>query len=182
MSQATAPIRTRAARSTVTSEPAGARRALRVVPAVIERTGNGRFAALCMALLSVGLLTLLLLNTHLAQGSFAMHELTRRSGALADERHELTRALDAERNPSALAARAVGMGMVPATSMAFIRLSDGAILGVAEPARADKSITLITSPKPAPVVPPAAPASPLPAQAPAPAPAAPAAPTAAPAG
>lgn len=36
--------------------------------------------------------------------------------------------------------------MVPATSMAFIRLQDGVILGVAEPA-ADKPLAIVTSPR-----------------------------------
>ena len=129
---------------------------LRVVPAAIEQTGTGKFAAICMMLLTVGLLTLLLLNTQLAQGSFTLHDLQVASGTLSDQEHELTRALDAERNPGALAKRALDMGMVPATSMAFIRLEDGAILGVAEPA-APKTLAVVSSPKvhasaPAPVI------------------------------
>jgi hypothetical protein len=126
------------------------------VPAAIEQTGTGKFAAICMVLLTVGLLTLLFLNTQLAQGSFTLHDLQVASGTLTDQEHELTRALDAERNPGALAKRALDMGMVPATSMAFIRLEDGAILGVAEPA-APKTLTVVSTPKahasePAPVI------------------------------
>ncbi|PID95993.1 MAG: hypothetical protein CSA84_07085 [Actinomycetales bacterium] len=115
-----------------------------------------------MGLLVIGLLLLLLFNTQLAQGTFAVEELTRTSGTLADEEHELTQALDAERNPAALAKRAIGLGMVPARSMAFIRLSDGAIIGVAEPATADAAINLVSDPQapPPPPPPPAAPAVP----------------------
>ena len=128
-----------------------------------------------MALLTLGLLTLLMLNAQLAQGSFTLHDLQTTSGTLSDQEHELTRALDAERNPGALARRALGMGMVPATSMAFIRLDDGTILGVAEPAVA-KTLNVVSIPKPpstpsvaapTPVVPsaPAATATPGPADA-----------------
>ncbi len=182
MSQATALTRARPSRTaTPERDLTAARRGLRVVPAAIERSGNGPFALVCMALLSLGLLALLMLNTQLAQGTFAVHDLQSRSGTLTDQEHELTRALDAERNPGALAAKAVGLGMVPATSMAFIRLSDGSIIGVAEPAQADKAITIITTPKapppaPAPVAPPApAPAAAVPATPAAAVPAAPAA-------
>lgn len=176
MSHATAPARVRPSRGG-TPEPARtpARRGLRVVPAAIERSGNGPFALACMTLLTLGLLALLVLNTQLAQGTFAVHDLAQRSGTLADQEHELTRALDAERNPGALAAKAVALGMVPATSMAFIRLADGTIVGVAEPAKGDKPVTIVTTPKAPPPAPPA-PAAPAPAapDAPAPAPAAPA--------
>ncbi|MBK8469778.1 MAG: hypothetical protein IPL45_08330 [Actinomycetales bacterium] len=148
--------------STTRGGPVG----LRVVPAVIGRTGTATFAVICVAVLTIALLTLLMLNAQLAQGAFALHDLQVRSGTLEDERHELTRALDAERNPSALARAALGMGMVPAKSMAFVRLSDGAILGVAEPAKGDRPLQVVTSPRippPAPVVvsvDPAAPAAP----------------------
>ncbi len=164
MSQASSPTRLR---TTTGSGPGAiaarhARRRLRVVPAAIERSGTAPFAGLCMGLLVIGLLLLLLFNTQLAQGTFAVEELTRTSGTLADEEHELTQALDAERNPAALAKRAIGLGMVPARSMAFIRLSDGAIIGVAEPATADAAINLVSDPQapPPPPPPPAAPAVP----------------------
>ncbi len=164
MSQASSPTRLR---TTTGSGPGAiaarhARRRLRVVPAAIERSGTAPFAGLCMGLLVIGLLLLLLFNTQLAQGTFAVEELTRTSGTLADEEHELTQALDAERNPAALAKRAIGLGMVPARSMAFIRLSDGAIIGVAEPATADAAINLVTDLQapPPPPPPPAAPAIP----------------------
>ena len=134
---------------------------LRVVPAAIERTGTGKFATICMVVLAVGLLTLLMLNTQLAQGAFTLHDLQVSSGTLTDQEHELTRALDAERNPAALAKRAIELGMVPATSMAFIRLEDGVILGTAEPA-ADKPLVIVTSPRAHANPPPAVVVSPAP--------------------
>lgn len=145
MSQASA---LRQGSGTVTRAPARASGVarLRVVPAAIERTGTGKFATICMVVLAVGLLTLLMLNTQLAQGAFTLHDLQVSSGTLTDQEHELTRALDAERNPAALAKRAIELGMVPATSMAFIRLEDGVILGTAEPA-ADKPLVIVTSPR-----------------------------------
>ena len=141
--------------------PAARRTTLRAVPAAIGRTRSGLFAMVCMGLLASGLVTLLMLNTQLAQGAFTLHDLQVSSGTLTDQEHELTRALDAERNPAALAKRAIELGMVPATSMAFIRLEDGVILGTAEPA-ADKPLVIVTSPRAHANPPPAVVVSPAP--------------------
>lgn len=146
MSQATAFRQSASALPRALGRPGAAGARLRVVPAAIERSGTGKFASMCIVLLAIGLLTLLLLNAQLAQGSYTLHDLRVMSGTLSDQEHELTRALDAERNPGALARRALAMGMVPATSMAFIRLDDGTILGVAEPAVA-KPLAVIAGPR-----------------------------------
>jgi len=151
----------------------GTRRAslapLRVVPTAIQQGGNGLFAVLCMVLLGSGLVALLMLNTALAQGSFRLHDLQAQTGRLADTEASLTQAIDRQRAPGALAARASALGMVPATSMAFIRLRDGAIIGVAAPAKADQALNVVTTP----VGPRPAPSSPAPPAAPTPAAAAP---------
>lgn len=155
----------------------GTRRAslapLRVVPTAIQQGGNGLFAVLCMVLLGSGLVALLMLNTALAQGSFRLHDLQAQTGRLADTEASLTQAIDRQRAPGAVAARASALGMVPATSMAFIRLRDGAIIGVATPAKADQALNVVTTP----VGPRPAPSSPAPPAAPSPAPTTPAAPT-----
>lgn len=159
----------------------GTRRAslapLRVVPTAIQQGGNGLFAVLCMVLLGSGLVALLMLNTALAQGSFRLHDLQAQTGRLADTEASLTQAIDRQRAPGALAARASALGMVPATSMAFIRLRDGAIIGVADPAKADQALNVVTTP----VAPRPVPPSPAPPAAPTPAPTTPAPTTTAPA-
>ena len=132
---------------------------LRAVPKAIERSGNGVFAVLCMALLAVGLLVLLLLNTALAQGAFTLQNLTITSGTLTDEAHGLRQSVEAQSNSAALAQRAVALGMVPAKSMAFVRLSDGQIIGVAEPAKPEP-VVVVTTPRPAPAPEPTATATP----------------------
>ena len=119
---------------------------LRVVPAAVGHPGNGVFAALCMTLLCAGLVGLLMLNTAMAEGSFTLHNLQATSGELADTQDALTQAIDAQRSPANLAARATRLGMVPADSAAFLRLSDGKVLGVAEPAKKDNGFTVVTAP------------------------------------
>lgn len=116
---------------------------LRVVPASTGLPGNGLFAALCMLLLGGGLVALLMLNTAMAEGSFTLHRLQATSGELADTEDALTQAIDAQRSPANLAARAARLGMVPADSAAFLRLSDGKVLGVAKPAEKRPGFTVV---------------------------------------
>ena len=119
---------------------------LRVVPAALGQPGNGVFAALCMTMLVAGLVGLLMLNTAMAEGSFTLHRLQATSGELTDTQQALTQAIDAQRSPANLAARAAKMGMVPADSAAFLRLSDGKVLGVASPAKKQPGFTVVTAP------------------------------------
>ncbi len=120
---------------------------LRVVPAAIGQPGNGVFAALCMTLLVGGLVALLMLNTAMAEGSFTLHRLQATSGELTDTQDALTQAIDAQRSPANLAASATELGMVPADSAAFLRLSDGKVLGVASPAKKQDGFTVVTAPQ-----------------------------------
>ena len=130
---------------------------LRVVPAAIRRTGGGVFAVLCIVVLAAGLVALLMMNTTLASGIYQLKDLQGQSGTLTDQQEQLTQAVDDLRSPRNLAAKAQQLGMVPAKSMAFIRLSDGSVIGVAQPAKDDQRLNVVTSPV-APPPPPPAPA------------------------
>ncbi len=105
------------------------RPALAVVPARRSRVGHAPFAAVVVAVLAAGLLGLLVLNTVLAQDAFRLHTLKVQSRLLEDREQVLQREVEALRAPSALAARAGVLGMVPAGPPAFLRLPDGAVLG-----------------------------------------------------
>lgn len=120
---------------------------LRVVPGRAGHPGSAMFAALCMLLLVGGLIGLLMLNTSMAEGSFTLHRLQATSGELTDTEEALTAAIDAQKAPANLAARAAKLGMVPADSAAFLRLSDGAVLGVAKPAEKRTGFTVVTAPQ-----------------------------------
>lgn len=116
---------------------------LRVVTGAQARRSGVGFALTCVGLLVATLLALLLLNTTMAEGSFTLHRLQATSGQLADTEHVLHEELAQQQAPASLARRAQAMGMVPAKSPAFIRLSDGAILGVAEPAKKQPGFTVV---------------------------------------
>jgi hypothetical protein len=105
------------------------------------------FAALVLTVLVVGLVGLLVLNTSLQQGAFYVRDLQARAQALTDHREALELQVAALREPQRVAARASAMGMVPDHSPAFLRLSDGAVLGNAKPAGGGPTAELITVPR-----------------------------------
>ncbi|WP_411105989.1 hypothetical protein [Streptomyces sp. cmx-4-9] len=134
------------------------------------------FVLLVVALLGGGLISLLLLNSALNEGSFQLSRLKKETTALTDEEQALQRDVDAHSAPDALQRRAVELGLVPGGSPVFLG-PDGKVSGavsVAEPPPA---------PSPPPSAPAAAPSAPAgSAPAPAAAPSAPAASAPSPAG
>ncbi|MEO7269300.1 MAG: hypothetical protein ABIW49_08865 [Knoellia sp.] len=118
-------------------------RPLRVVREQPQQ-GQPAFVAACLALLITGLIGVLMLNTAMAKGSFVLGDLQDTSNQLSDAEEELSHAIDASSTPAELAKRALDMGMVPSTTAAFLRLSDGKVLGVAEVPDAKKEFTVAT--------------------------------------
>ena len=115
--------------------PATTTAKLRVVTGAPPNRSGAAFGIICVTLLAAGLIGLLLLNTALVQGSFTLHQLHATSSQLTDTQDALTQSLEASKSPANLAARAASLGMVPAQSAAFLRLSDGTVIGVARPAQ-----------------------------------------------
>ncbi|GHE67244.1 hypothetical protein CP980_24395 [Streptomyces vinaceus] len=106
------------------------------------------FVLLVVALLAGGLISLLLLNSALNQGSFQLSKLKKETTALTDEEQALQRDVDGYSAPDALQRRAHELGLVPGGSPVFIG-PDGKVTGtaaVAEP----------PPPPPSPSAPPAA--------------------------
>ncbi|MCY0935763.1 hypothetical protein [Streptomyces sp. H34-S4] len=137
------------------------------------------FVLLVVALLAGGLISLLLLNSALNQGSFQLSKLKRETTTLTDEEQALQRDVDGYSAPDALQRRAHELGLVPGGSPVFIG-PDGKVAGTASPAAEPPP----PSPPPAPPVSatpgaavPSPAGSPAPASAPASAPATSAAPS-----
>ena len=107
---------------------------------------HGGMLVVCAGLLLAGLLGVLLLNMNLAEGSFRVHELQRAAGELSEAEAALEQEITAISSPASLASAASRMGMVPASSPAFLRLSDGAVLGVAEPASGQTAFSVVVTP------------------------------------
>lgn len=107
---------------------------LRVVTAAPRPPRRMPFVVLCSVVLAAGLLAVLFLNLQLAKGTYALHDLQRRSTLLAEQNEALTQQLAALQAPGVLAQRATELGMVPGSSPAFLRLPDGQVLGVPQAA------------------------------------------------
>lgn len=140
-----APVRP-AARTSPRRATAPTPRQLKVV-APPETRGNGAFLALCALLLLGGFVGVLMLNTAMAKGSYTMRDLQRRSDALTDQQDSLRHTIDSVSGPGPLAQRARELGMVPAETAAFLRLSDGKVLGVATKAKANDRFSVVTESK-----------------------------------
>jgi hypothetical protein len=115
---------------------------LRVVPELTARASSGAFALFVGAVLTVGLLGLLALNTLLTQGSFASTDLGQKKSALVDQEQALQREVAVLESPATLAQAARELGMVATVNPAFIDPKTGRVLGVPVAGRA--------APKPAP--------------------------------
>lgn len=102
---------------------------LRLVPPVRVAAPRGPYVLLVATLLVLGLGGLLLLNTVVAQDAFQLHSLQVEANQLTTQQQTLQRQVDELSTPSALAGEARRLGMVPLQAPAFLRLSDGAVLG-----------------------------------------------------
>jgi hypothetical protein len=125
-----APARVRPARRPVTP-------GLRLVAAPAPRSsvvGNRAFALLIVGLIVGGMALLLVINTTLAEGAFQIQALQKKQQAQLVAQQALMLYVARNEAPDALAAQAARYGMVPVAAPAFLRLSDGAILGRPTPA------------------------------------------------
>ncbi|MFF1478780.1 septum formation initiator [Streptomyces sp. NPDC058301] len=118
MSEPARQLRGRAARLGRLLPAAGARSAARTP-----------FVLLVVVLLGGGLISLLLLNSALNEGSFELSELRRETTELTDEQQALQHDVDGLSAPDALSRRATELGMVPGGSPLFLN-PDGTVKGV----------------------------------------------------
>lgn len=109
---------------------------LRLVPSVPVDAPRAPFVVFVIALLGVGLVGLLLLNTSLQKRAFDVSDLQRTTAAMADQQSELEQKAADLSAPEAVAGRAAELGMVPNTNPVFLRLSDAKVLGNPVPAKA----------------------------------------------
>ena len=73
---------------------------------------------------ALGLVSLLFINTLLAQDAFKLSKLQLEARLLTDQREAYIRQLDRISSPMALAAAATEMGMKPSTNLAFLNLDE----------------------------------------------------------
>jgi len=129
------------------AEAAVERARLTVVPRRATRAPKVPFVTLVSLLLVGGVVGLLLFNTSMQQASFTATALEDKASLLDAKEQALRMKLDNLRDPQRVAERAKRLGMVPPGSPAFIRLSDGTVLGNPEPASVEDAMRI--SPLPA---------------------------------
>jgi len=121
---------------------------LTVVPRRSRTARRTPFVTLVSLLLVGGVVGLLLFNTNMQQSSFVATSLEERAAVLTGKEESLRMQLHRLRDPQTVAARAKALGMVPSTNPAFLRLSDGKVLG--KPAVAAPTEALRIDPPPPP--------------------------------
>lgn len=118
----TGPVR--AARTPISPRPA-----LRLVPAAGPSMRRGPFIVLVLALVILGTIGLLVLNTVIAADSFRVQQLIQSNAELAVTEQGLQRQLSDGLSPQALARAARDLGMVPAGQPGFIIVGpDGSVV------------------------------------------------------
>ncbi|MDO9486329.1 MAG: hypothetical protein Q7K25_09750 [Actinomycetota bacterium] len=98
------------------------------------KASRGTFALMVGALLIGGLGAMLMINTQLAQGSFAVSALQQELGTLTAQEAVLSEEVSAAAAPEALASKARELGMVASRTPVFLSIPDGKVLGKPKPA------------------------------------------------
>ncbi|QFG68136.1 hypothetical protein [Ornithinimicrobium pratense] len=120
---------------------ARARTGARSVDASPARTNIG-FLLLCAFIVASSFTAVLVLNTARAEGSYVLSRLEVQRTALHDQKVTLAEELAEKESPENLAGAAEKLKMVPSTSTATVRLSDGSITGVASKVEDGHTITV----------------------------------------
>ena len=129
------------------AEAAVERARLTVVPRTVRsRAARVPFVALVAVLLLGGVAGLLAFNTSMQQASFTATAMEQQAAALDARQQSLVMQLDELRDPQRVALRAKDMGMVPPSSPAFIRITDGKVLGTPSPATYDDNLRVTPLP------------------------------------
>lgn len=108
---------------------------LRLVRPVRSRARKAPFVGVVLTILSIGLVGLIIMSTVLQAQSFESQRLDRQAAELETQQQLLSREVDKLQSPANVARRAIAFGMVPNTNPAFLRLSDGKVLGKPEAAK-----------------------------------------------
>src|SRR5690606_15250664 len=94
-------------------------------PVVVPRTA---FVVLVLAVVAVGVIGILLLNTKVNENAFILHDLQQEQARLDRRQQELEQQIAQASSPTQLDAAARRLGLVKAERVGYLRLSDGEIL------------------------------------------------------
>jgi hypothetical protein len=94
------------------------------------------------AILGAGVVGLLMFNTHMQQASFYATRLQARADDLTAREQKLDMELERLRAPQRLAAAGKALGMVAPGVPAFVKLSDGSVVGRPTPASPQDAVRI----------------------------------------
>ncbi|MEU4691210.1 hypothetical protein [Actinoplanes sp. NPDC023714] len=123
-----------------TAQPAGRPR-LWVAPPLPMRAPRATFAASVIAVVLLGVLGVLLVNTKTMEQSFKLDALQKEQAALDKQQQGLEQQLIQASNPGNIHAAARRLGLVMAENPAMIRLPDGKISRIPTPGRGQPGVT-----------------------------------------
>jgi hypothetical protein len=114
---------------------------LRVAPPPPVSVPRAPFAALILVLVVGGVLGILLVNTKINENAFRLEKLQQQQAKLDVDQQQLEKEIAKQEAPGNLAANARKLGLVESDEPAFIRLPDGRVIGVPQPAGGQPAIT-----------------------------------------
>jgi hypothetical protein len=114
---------------------------LKVAPPMPVSVPRAPFVMLLLLVVVGGVLGILMVNTKINENAFTLKNLEQEQAALDRQEQGLKKQIADYESPGNLAAAARRLGLVPAGSPAFIRLPDGRVIGVPQPAGGAPSIT-----------------------------------------
>lgn len=117
---------------------------LRLVRPVQSRARKAPFVVVVLSVVSVGLVGLIIMSTVLQAQSFESSKLKREARTLTTQQQALNREVERLQSPANVAREAIAIGMVPNANPAFLRLSDGKVLGKPAAAKAGSNIKAVT--------------------------------------
>ncbi|MFC7532708.1 hypothetical protein [Actinoplanes sp. GCM10030250] len=119
----------------------GDRPKLWVAPPLPIRAPRATFAAAVIAVVLIGVLGILFINTKTMEQSFRLNALRKEKAALDKQHQSLQQQLIQASNPGNLHAAARRLGLVIADAPAMIRLPDGKIVRPPTPGRGKVAVT-----------------------------------------
>lgn len=119
---------------------------VRIVTTRAQRRARPKlvYALVATAVIFAIFLVQLLITISLSSGAYKIDGLQATQQNLGRTESSLSEQMDTLGSSQNLQANAIALGMVPSSGAAFLRLSDDAVLGTAEPAKAVKITALMT--------------------------------------
>ncbi|HEX5598646.1 MAG TPA: hypothetical protein VFX61_21900 [Micromonosporaceae bacterium] len=114
---------------------------LKVAPPPPVVRPRAPFVALILLVVVGGVLGILLVQTKVNENAFRLGELREQQAVLDVEQQRLEKEIAKHEAPGNLAAQARKLGLVESGPPAFIRLPDGRVIGVPQPAQGQPAIT-----------------------------------------